>query len=366
MHGNSGLRTIGKYQLLRRIGKGGMGSVYQAKDLRTGNIVALKLLNEELRQNREALLRLEREIVTTSRLKHPAVIRVYEPLRERGSIIGYAMEYFQGVSLYQYMQKHYPLSNEILINLFIQILQALQEAHSLGIVHRDIQYGNVLTNGKQAKLIDFGIAKVLHQRMDLTKTGSFVGTPAFASPELIATPKNIDHRTDIYALGVLLYYMIENKLPFQAETVFLMQRKILQEPFPFLTRLREFDKIIQKATRKNPDERYNTLKELSDEFYGRAFLVLNRGNNVSSPEQVSEEEKVLAMKQPTAETSKKNSSISSGLTAGTVKKFVETVKKDLAPEREPVRGEALNFSLKTKLIWIVIALIVALIFRLIF
>ena len=200
-----------KYKIIAEIGRGGMGIVYKAQDLKLKRSVAIKLLPSELANDEEAKERFIQEAQAAAALSHPNICTIYEVEESEGKTY-IAMEYIEGYSLREKTVK-VPLSTEEALEVAIQVAQGLAEAHKKGITHRDIKSANIMVNEKgQAKIMDFGLAKVAGGAL-ITREARPMGTVAYMSPEQ-ARGEEVDHRTDIWALGVIIYEMMSSQFPF--------------------------------------------------------------------------------------------------------------------------------------------------------
>jgi serine/threonine protein kinase len=252
-------QIVSHYRIIEKLGAGGMGVVYKAEDTTLRRTVALKLLPEHALDNRERFLR---EAQAAAALNHPNICTVFEVDEEHRFL---AMELIDGASVKDKIAAR-PLPLEETLNIALQTCAGLQAAHERGVVHRDIKPANLMVTGKgQVKVMDFGLAQ-LGDRTRITKTGSSLGTPAYMSPEQ-AQGNSVDHRTDIWSLGVVLYEMVTGRQPFRGDTEAAVSYGIVHsEPEP-LSALRtgvplELDRIAAKALTKDPGQRYQHVDDL--------------------------------------------------------------------------------------------------------
>jgi eukaryotic-like serine/threonine-protein kinase len=276
------LKSISRYRIIQKIGAGGMGEVFLAEDTRLGRKVALKLLAEELTQNRDRLIRFDQEAYAASALNHPNILTIYE-MGDEGGRHYIATEFIDGITLRKRLGGA-PFDLSEVLEIAIQVAGALEEAHAAGIVHRDIKPENIMIrrNG-HVKVLDFGLAKLteipdteetdteaITRALVQTDAGVVLGTSQYMSPEQ-ARGKPIDARTDIWSLGVVLYEMTSGRAPFAGETKTDIIVSIARTDPPPLARFApntpaEFEWIIMKALRKNVEERYQTVKELESDL----------------------------------------------------------------------------------------------------
>jgi serine/threonine protein kinase/Flp pilus assembly protein TadD len=247
-----------KYRISREIGRGGMGVVFKAEDTKLNRSVALKLLPFELSQFPESKERFIREAQAAAALDHPNICTVYE-VEEQGGQMYIAMAYIDGMSLKQKIAQE-PLRIAEALEIAIQVAEGLDEAHRKGIIHRDIKPANIMLTAKgQAKIMDFGLAR-LESAGDLTRTAAVMGTVAYMSPEQ-ALGKKVDHRTDIWSFGCLLYEMLAGNGPFQGGHEQAILQAIVHGDFQPITVFRHdipvgLDKVLERCLKKNPFDRY--------------------------------------------------------------------------------------------------------------
>ena len=265
-------QILGRYHILEQLGEGGMATVYKAFDTRLEANVAVKVIRtDNLPQSgvERALKRFEREAKALAQLNHPNIVKVidYGEYEDRPYLV---MPYLEGGTLKGLMQARGALPWQDAVRLLLPISKALAYAHQRGMIHRDVKPSNVLiTDSGEPMLSDFGVTKIIEEEatVDLTGTNATVGTPEYMAPEQ-AISKSIDHRVDIYALGIVFYEMITGRKPYVADTPLAVLFKQASEPLP---RPKQFapdlpdkvEQIILKALAKKPEDRYQTMGEFA-------------------------------------------------------------------------------------------------------
>jgi serine/threonine protein kinase/Flp pilus assembly protein TadD len=257
-------QTISHYKILEKLGEGGMGIVYKAEDTKLKRTVALKFLPPEFTRDKDAKERFFVEAQAAAALEHQNICNIYE-IEEAEDQIFIVMSYVEGQNLKEKIESG-PLQIKESLKIAIQIAEGLQEAHEKGIVHRDIKSANIMITEKgQVKIMDFGLAK-LKGKSKLTKAGTTVGTAAYMSPEQ-SMGKKVDHRTDIWSLGVVLYEMVTGQLPFKGDYEQAVVYSILNEEPEPVTAIRtgipqELERIINKTLVKDPSDRYQHADDM--------------------------------------------------------------------------------------------------------
>jgi TolB-like protein len=263
-----GSTVAGRYQILEELGRGGMGVVYKAEDTKLKRTVALKFLPPELTHISEVKERFMREAQAAAALDHPNICTVHE-FDEAEEKTFISMAYVEGQSLREKIESG-PLELDEALRIATQVAEGLSEAHNKGVIHRDIKSANIMVTEKGlGKIMDFGLARVAGGTL-VTKEGMTMGTIAYMSPEQ-ARGEEVDHRTDIWSFGVVLYEMFSGQLPFKGEQDQAVVYSILDKKPKPITDLRSeipvsIGQIVDKALEKNPDERYQQIDELLDDL----------------------------------------------------------------------------------------------------
>jgi serine/threonine-protein kinase len=268
-------RSIGKYALKRRIGRGGMGEVWLAYHSGLQRDVALKVLRQEHETDPIGVRRFEQEVEAMTQLTHPNTVRIYDHGVTEDGIWYYAMELLEGVNLREFVEQSGPLELPRALRIAHRISRALAEAHERGIVHRDVKPENIFITraGNEpdfVKVLDFGIAKVTNSRVsdELTRAGAIFGTPAYMSPEA-ARGAESGAESDVYAVGALLFFMLTGHPPFSGRSPTEVLLAQLKSPVPRLSdalgcNVREdVEHLVEKCLAKEPQARYTNATELS-------------------------------------------------------------------------------------------------------
>ena len=261
-----------------------MGDVFLAEHKVLENIVAIKSLHPNLVKDEVFRKRFKSEAKIHSKLNHPNVVKLID-FQERKDGLFIIMEYVEGQQLDDYIKNvSGPINENELIPLFTQIVDAISHAHSKGLIHRDIKPANIIISKNKIKVLDFGIAKEISEESGLTKTGVQVGTPMYMSPEQV-NADHIDNLTDIYSLGVTLFYMAVGNAPYENSNAMKMGIKIVTEPFPEAKKFypaisKKIESIIEKATQKKKKDRYQSCEDFKNELntFKKDKKIVKEGN----------------------------------------------------------------------------------------
>ncbi len=261
-------RTFGDFLIVRRLGRGGMGQVYLARQLSLKREVALKVLRPDTSNGEVARKRFQAEAEAVARLRHPNIVQIYQ-IGEQDGLRYMVLEYVAGRNLRDYLDRKGPPELPVCLSIIRQVAAALQRAHEEGIVHRDIKPENILvTRRVEVKVADFGLSRFFTrpEALNLTQSGVTVGTPLYMSPEQVQG-QPVDHRSDIYSLGVTCYHLLAGEPPFQGKTAFEVALKHVQESPPPLASRRpdlppELVAMVERMMAKSPAERYPSVREI--------------------------------------------------------------------------------------------------------
>jgi serine/threonine-protein kinase len=269
-----GVVIDGRYRIDARVGEGGMGVVYRATHLVLKKLFAIKVMRGDQAHDPAIVQRFLQEARASSAIGHPNIVNISDFGTTGDGAVYFAMEFLQGQTLAQAMDAG-PLERGRALDIFAQIASALEAAHEAGIVHRDLKPENIFLkrepdNHDFVKVLDFGIAKVKNLSAKLTRTGMVFGTPHYMSPEQ-AAGQPVDHRSDIYSLGVIMYQVFTGQLPFDGDSFMDVMTKHMYEPVPPPNRPGlelppALEAIVLRALQKKPEQRQQTMRELRDEL----------------------------------------------------------------------------------------------------
>ncbi|MGZ4837663.1 MAG: serine/threonine-protein kinase, partial [Terriglobales bacterium] len=255
-----------RYRIDRMLGQGGMGAVYKAWDKELQRPVALKLIRPDLARDPGVEARFKQELLLASKVSHKNILRIHD-LGEAAGVKFISMAYVEGQDLHGLLTQQGKLTIEHAIKIARQLCGALDAAHSEGVVHRDFKPQNILLDKQENVYVsDFGLAKSLEQDTGMTKSGEFLGTPRYMAPEQVQGGK-IDHRADLYALGLILYEMVTGDVPFHADTTLQLMYKRVHEAPPSPKTLNPdlpdwIVRVIMKCIERDPAQRYQTAGEI--------------------------------------------------------------------------------------------------------
>jgi WD40 repeat protein/serine/threonine protein kinase len=265
--------TVGRFLLLDKLGDGGMGQVYKAKDRRMGRVVALKVMRKEKLANADSVKRFHQEVQAASQLNHPNIVIAYD-FDQVGAIHYFVMEFVDGIDLSRQVKQNGPLPVALACEYVRQAALGLQHAHEKGLIHRDVKPANLLVtaNGAtpQVKILDMGLARVQNQgETGLTHAGQVLGTPDYLAPEQAFDSRKADVRSDVYSLGCTLYYLLTGKAPFTGETLTqVLLKHQMEEAVGVEKHRREVPPalaiVLRKLMAKQPDDRYQSATEVAE------------------------------------------------------------------------------------------------------
>lgn len=274
-----GQTLAGKYRIEERLNAGGMGTVYRGTHVLMDKTVAIKVLRPSLAADEKIVARFSREARAASRISHPHALSVTDFGEAEGGVVFLVMEYLSGSTLKEIIRQENPMPLARVVEIIRQVGSALDAAHEQGVVHRDLKSENIMllgTNGPDyAKVLDFGIAKIKEPvgtyNPGLTAPDLVIGTPQYMSPEQCSQSQDIDARSDIYSLGVIVYEMLVGQVPFTGESPTAIMMKHLQEPSPSVLDKRSdvpaaVGRVVTRAMAKRPDDRYLSVREMVEDL----------------------------------------------------------------------------------------------------
>jgi serine/threonine protein kinase len=272
---------IGSYRLIERLGRGGMGVVYLAEHMALGKQVALKMLRPDTAGDADAVSRFFTEARAVNMIRHEHIVEVNDFGTAQTGEIYYVMELLSGASLYQHVQRHEPFSLSRTLHVGVQVADALAASHAVGVVHRDLKPENIIliersSDKDYVKVLDFGLAKLMRGNegsLHQTQTGAVMGSPLYMSPEQCVGSPLIDHRTDIYSLGIILFELVTGRVPFEGKSWGELVLLHSSAPFPSVRTLKSslparFEAILEKAAAKSADARFQHMAELREALLG--------------------------------------------------------------------------------------------------
>lgn len=281
--------SIGRYNIIKELGRGGMATVFLARDPGVDRVVAIKVLPEQLAREAQLRVRFRREARIIAALEHAYIVPIYEYGEDAGQGPYLVMRYFPGGTLADQMkQKPMPLAN--VVRVTVRLATALDYAHRRGVIHRDLKPKNVLLDDEdEVVLSDFGVAKLLQETTELTASGAIVGTPPYMSPEQLRGAE-LNAQSDIYSLGIMVYEMFTGQLPYRSDSIYGLISQHNDAPVPELdTTQRNLpaacNAIVKRALAKKPDERYPTAGEFARALNGLLTQPLVMPVSITGPQQ---------------------------------------------------------------------------------
>ena len=297
-----GQTLAGKYRIDERLSEGGMGTVYRGTHVLMDKTVAIKVLRASLAADEKIVARFSREARAASRINHPHALSVTDFGEDENGVVFLVMEFLSGRTLKEVIRSEGPMPLPRVVEIISQVGSALDDAHGQGVVHRDLKSDNIMlitaTSADYAKVLDFGIAKIKEAEGNydpgLTSPGLVIGTPQYMSPEQCSQAPDIDARTDIYSLGIILFEMLVGHVPFTGESPTVIMLKQMQQAPPSLLIERDdlpraVETVVNRALEKRPENRYETVGQLVEDLTIAAGLESHA---------VSEEAKVRTPSQP--------------------------------------------------------------------
>jgi eukaryotic-like serine/threonine-protein kinase len=267
-----------KYRLERALARGGMGSVFVARHLRLDTLVAVKFIDPTLTTEADARTRFEREARAAAQIRNANVVQVFDHGVDNG-LPYIVMELLEGEDLGTRLKRLKRLPLDEAASIMLQIANGLRRVHDLGIVHRDLKPGNIfmarVEDEEVVKILDFGLAKAIagDRTEDVTMTGMVIGSPQYMSPEHARGKRQLDHRSDLWSIGVILYRCVTGALPFRGEQIVDIVVRVYTESFPLPSSLipdlpKELDRFFERALAREPEQRFQSVREMALEFCG--------------------------------------------------------------------------------------------------
>jgi len=267
-------KTLGGYEILRKLGEGGMGAVYEARQIALDRSVALKVLPAHLAANRDFITRFSREALSVAKLNHANIVQIFDIGKSEGTYF-FSMEFVRGTDIGDRIEKEGKLDPATAVGYILQAARGLEYAHRKNIIHRDIKPDNIMINDEDiAKVADLGLAKQVEaEELSVTMSGVGMGTPVYMSPEQGSDAKHVDHRADIYSLGCTLYHMITGRIPYEGDSAYEIITKHVNEPLtlphvidPDISE--ELSQVIDRMLSKKKEDRYQSMGEVIEALEG--------------------------------------------------------------------------------------------------
>ncbi|MGB6866585.1 MAG: serine/threonine-protein kinase, partial [Candidatus Aminicenantaceae bacterium] len=335
----TGSTFAGRYQIIEEIGKGGMGKVYKVLDKEVKAKIALKLIKPEIASDKKTIERFRNELKTARDISHKNICRMYDLNKEEGSYY-ITMEYVSGEDLKSFIRRSEKLTIGKAITVAKEVCEGLTEAHRLGVVHRDLKPSNIMIDREgNVRIMDFGIARSLSTK-GITGAGVMIGTPEYMSPEQVEG-KDVDHRSDIYSLGVILYEMLTGRVPFEGDTALAVAMKhkgdMPKDPKELNPQIPDdLNSVILKCLEKDKEKRFQSAEEFRSELE-------NIEKGIPTTERVIPERKPLTSREITVQFSLKKAFVPALVVIAVV--IIGLVIWQLLPQKEVVSAPKIENSI---------------------